>query len=74
MKERDLLELAADTIDKAETILKMTAEEYRKEYGSEAVKVEQQKLERVQVLIENLNFFIKKMFNREEGADVCEKG
>lgn len=66
MIEKKLLILTAKTIKEADRILKMSADDFRKEFGSESAKVEMSKIERTQGLIGNLNFFITELMEQEQ--------
>ena len=69
MIEKKLLELTASTLAQADEILTMSAEEYRKKYGTDSERVEKAKIEKVQGLIGNLNFFIRELREGEEKTD-----
>ena len=69
MIEKKLLQLTADTMKEADRILRMSADDYRKEFGSESAKVEMSKIEKVAGMIANLNFFITELMEDKEAGN-----
>lgn len=60
MVEKWLMELTRETVAKVDEILLMGKSEYIKEFGCEQDRVDDSKVQRAEILISTLKFFIDK--------------
>jgi len=61
-----LVELTQDAIEETDRILRMTASEYSKEFGTESERVDKAKIEKAQNLVGGLRFFLDKATGKDK--------
>jgi hypothetical protein len=60
-----LVDLTAETIGEVDRILSMSGSEYVKEFATESAAVERAKIEKAQIMVSTLKFFIDKFRGAE---------